>query len=138
MNLIAIIVGCLAGIGMGFLIPIIPYTASNYLAIGIVAAMDTVIGGFASNLRGTFDIKVFVSGFFMNTILAILLTFIGQRLNVDIYLAAIIVFVGRMLANLGIIRRMYIEKLEQKKRPFKRKNDTEKVIKVSDEEPKII
>ena len=138
MNLIAIIIGCLAGIGMGFLIPTIPYTASNYLAIGIVAAMDTVIGGYASNLKGTFDIKVFVSGFVMNTLLAILLTFIGQRLNVDIYLAAIIVFVGRMLSNLGIIRRIYLEKLEQKKTPFKRKIDIEKNVKVSDEEPKII
>ena len=68
MNLIAIIVGCLAGIGMGFLIPTIPYTASNYLAIGIVAAMDTVIGGFASNLKGTFDIKVFVTGFLAATV----------------------------------------------------------------------
>ena len=97
MNLIAIIIGCLAGIGMGFLIPTIPYTASNYLAIGIVAAMDTVIGGYASNVKWTFDIKVFVSGLLMNTVLAILLTLIGQRLNVDIYLAAIIVFVGRML-----------------------------------------
>ena len=114
MNLIAIIIGCLAGIGMGFLIPTIPYTASNYLAIGIVAAMDTVIGGFASNLKGTFDIKVFVSGFVTNTLLAILLTFIGQRLNVDIYLAAIIVFVGRMFTNLAIIRRYYIDKLSKK------------------------
>ena len=74
----------------------------------------------------------------MNTLLAILLTFIGQRLNVDIYLAAIIVFVGRMLSNLGIIRRIYLEKLEQKKTPFKRKIDIEKNVKVSDEEPKII
>ena len=138
MNLIAIIIGCLAGIGMGFLIPTIPYTASNYLAIGIVAAMDTVIGGYASNLKGTFDIKVFVSGFFMNTVLAILLTFIGQRLNVDIYLAAIIVFVGRMLSNLGIIRRIYLEKLEQKKPGHRRKIDPEKTVKVADDEPKII
>ena len=138
MNLIAIIVGCLAGIGMGFLIPTIPYTASNYLAIGIVAAMDTVIGGFASNLKGTFDIKVFVSGFITNTLLAILLTFIGQRLNVDIYLAAIIVFVGRMLSNLGIIRRIYLERLEQKKPAHRRKIDTEKTVKVAEDEPKII
>ena len=138
MNLIAIIVGCLAGIGMGFLIPTIPYTASNYLAIGIVAAMDTVIGGFASNLKGTFDIKVFVSGFFVNTVLAILLTFIGQRLNVDIYLAAIIVFVGRMLSNLGIIRRIYLERLEQKKPAHRRKIDTEKTVKVAEDEPKIM
>ncbi len=138
MNIIAIIIGCLAGIGMGFLIPTIPYTASNYLAIGIVAAMDTVIGGYASNLKGTFDIKIFVSGFITNTLLAILLTFIGQRLNVDIYLAAIIVFVGRMLSNLGIIRRIYLEKLEQKRPSSKRKNDTEKKIKISEEETKII
>ena len=138
MNLIAIIIGCLAGIGMGFLIPTIPYTASNYLAIGIVAAMDTVIGGYASNLKGTFDIKVFVSGFITNTLLAILLTFIGQRLNVDIYLAAIIVFVGRMLSNLGIIRRIYLEKLEQKKPTHRRKIDTEKTVKIAEDEPKII
>ena len=138
MNLIAIIIGCLVGIGMGFLIPTIPYTASNYLAIGIVAAMDTVIGGFASNLKGTFDIKVFVSGFITNTLLAILLTFIGQRLNVDIYLAAIIVFVGRMLSNLGIIRRIYLEKLEQKKPTHRRKIDTEKTVKIAEDEPKII
>ena len=38
------------------------------------------------------------------------LTFLGQKLNVDIYLAAIFVFVWRMFNNLGIIRRYYIEK----------------------------
>ena len=54
--------------------------------------------------------KIFVSGFFINGIVAILLTILGQKLNVDIYLAAIVVFVGRMLTNLSIIRRIYIEK----------------------------
>ena len=49
----------------------------------------------------------------------ILLTILGQKLNVDIYLAAIIVFVGRMFTNLAIIRRYYIDivvkKIEDKK-----------------------
>mgnify|MGYP002710182878 CR=1 FL=1 len=40
-----------------------------------------------------------------------LLTYLGEKLNVDIYLAAIFVFVGRMFNNLGFIRRYYIEKL---------------------------
>ena len=57
--------------------------------------------------------------FFGNAILAILLTILGQKLNVDIYLAAIIVFVGRMFTNLAIIRRYYIDivmkKIEDKK-----------------------
>ena len=57
---------------------------------------------------------VFVSGFFVNAILAMLLTFLGQKLNVDIYLAAIIVFIGRMFNNLGIIRRYCLAKISKK------------------------
>ncbi|MBR3324876.1 MAG: small basic family protein [Clostridia bacterium] len=109
-----ITIGCLLGVIFGFLIPTIPYSVSNYLAIAIVAALDSVFGGIASNINKIFDIKVFVSGFFVNAILAMLLTFLGQKLNVDIYLAAIIVFIGRMFNNLGIIRRYYLEKLEKK------------------------
>ena len=114
MTILFIIIGCLLGIGIGFLIPTIPYSVSNYLAIAIVAALDSVFGGIASNIKKIFDIKVFVSGFFVNAILAMLLTYLGQKLNVDIYLAAIIVFVGRMFNNLGIIRRYYLEKIEKK------------------------
>ena len=114
MTIVFIIVGCLLGVGLGFLIPTIPYSVSNYLAIAIVAALDSVFGGIASNIKKIFDIKVFVSGFFVNAILAMLLTYLGQKLNVDIYLAAIIVFIGRMFNNLGIIRRYYLEKIEKK------------------------
>ena len=43
-----------------------------------------------------------------------MLTLLGEKLNVDIYLAAIIVFVGRMFNNLAIIRRYYVEKWSEK------------------------
>ena len=39
---------------------------------------------------------------------------LGEKLNVDIYLAAIVVFVGRMFTNLAIIRRHYIDKWTSK------------------------
>ena len=91
----------------------------GYLAIAIVAALDSVFGGITSNLKGKFDLKVFLSGFFGNAILAIALTWIGIKLNVDIYLAAIIVFVWRMFTNLAIIRRHYIEKWTNKKEEAK-------------------
>lgn len=115
MTIIFIIVGCILGVGLGFLIPTLPYSMSNYLAIAIVAALDTVFGGIASNIKKNFDMKVFISGFFVNAILAILLTYLGQKLNVDIYLAAIIVFIGRMFNNLGIIRRYYLNKFTKRK-----------------------
>ena len=53
-----------------------------------------------------------------------LLTYLGEKLNVDIYLAAIFVFVGRMFNNLGFIRRYYIEKLVEKKKKKKSKAKT--------------
>ena len=117
---LVIIIGCVAGAIVGANIPVISYTYSSYLAIAIIAALDTVLGGISSYLQKKFDMKIFLSGFFINAILAILLTYLGNRLNVDIYLAAIIVFVGRMFTNLAIIRRYYVEKWSAK---FDKKED---------------
>ena len=110
MIFVAIVVGCIIGAIIGINAPIIPYTYSGYLAIAIIAALDSVFGGISSTLNKTFDLKIFVSGFFGNAILSMLLTYLGQKLNVDIYLAAIVVFVGRMFNNLAIIRRHYLDK----------------------------
>ena len=115
MIFIAIIIGCIIGAFAGMNAPIIPYSMSGYLAISIIAALDSVFGGITSVLKGNFDLKIFVSGFFGNAILSILLTYLGEKLNVDIYLAAIIVFVGRMFTNLAIIRRYYLDKWTGKK-----------------------
>lgn len=125
MVFVAILIGCLVGIIFGVNAPIIPYTYSGYLAIAIIAAIDSVFGGITAVLKGNFDLRIFVSGFFGNAVLSILLTYLGQRLNVDIYLAAIIVFVGRMFTNLAIIRRHYIEKWEQLSKKY-RKIEAEK------------
>ena len=107
---ISIILGCIIGALIGINAPVISYTYSSYLSIAIIAALDTVFGGIASVVKGNFDLKIFLSGFFGNSILSIALTYLGNKLNVDIYLAAIVDFVGRMFTNLAIIRRYYLEK----------------------------
>lgn len=119
MVFIAILVGCILGAIIGINAPIISYTYSSYLAIAIIAALDSVFGGIASVINKNFDLKIFISGFFGNAILAILLTILGQKLNVDIYLAAIVVFVWRMFLNLAIIRRYYVEKWSNKFKEIK-------------------
>lgn len=110
MIFLVMIMACILGAIVGLNAPIISYTYSSYLAIAIIAALDSVFGGIASVINKKFDMKIFISGFFGNAILAILLTLLGEKLNVDIYLAAIVVFVWRMFMNLGIIRRYYVEK----------------------------
>ena len=122
---IAIILGCIIGAVIGINAPVISYTYSSYLSIAIVAALDTVFGGIASVVKGNFDLKIFLSGFFGNSILSIALTYLGNRLNVDIYLAAIVVFVGRMFTNLAIIRRYYIDKWVKKIEEKKKKTEIE-------------
>ena len=111
---IIMILGIVLGIILGVLLPTIPYTASKFLAIAIVAAVESVLGWLASRINKKFNVGVFVSCFFINAILAIVLTYFGERLNVDIYLATIIVFVGRIFNNLGIIRRYYLNILAEK------------------------
>ena len=115
MIFIAIIIGCVIGALIGMNAPVIPYTYSTFLAIAVVAALDSVFGGITSVLKKNFDLTIFISGFFCNSLLSIALTYLGQRLNLDIYLAALVVFVGRMFTNLTIIRRYYIEKWMSKK-----------------------
>ena len=118
---LTIIICSILGILLGMNLPTISYSYSGYLAIAIIAALDSVFGGITSVLKKNFDIKIFVSGFFGNAILAMLLTYSGEKLNVDIYLAAVIVFVGRMFTNLSIIRRFYIEKWSKKFEEKKKK-----------------
>ena len=121
MLFIAILIGCVLGAIVGINAPIISYSYSSYLAIAIIAALDSVFGGITGTLKGEFNFKVFISGFFCNSILSMLLTYLGNKLNVDIYLAAIVVFVGRMFINLTIIRKYYIDKWSKKYEEYKQK-----------------
>lgn len=115
MLILAIIVGCILGAIVGINLPLIPYEYSSYVAISIIAALDSVLGGISATLKGNFDFKTFVSGFFGNAILSILLTYLGEKLNVDIYIGAIVVFVWRMFNNLTMIRIYYVEKISKNK-----------------------
>lgn len=121
---IAILIGCILGALLGINAPMISYTYSSYLAIAIIAALDSVFGGITSVINKNFDLKIFITGFFGNAILSILLTILGQKLNVDIYLAAIVVFVGRMFTNLAIIRRYYVDKWSNR---FEKKNQKQEI-----------
>ena len=98
----------------------IPYTFTEYIAVAILAFLDSLFGGISSNMQKKFSMAIFISGFFLNAIIAIFLVYLGQKLNVDIYLAAVIVFTTRLFTNLSIIRRIVIENMEKKR--LKRKN----------------
>ena len=106
----SLMIGSVLGVIVGIIVPVIPYEYSKYTAVAIMAAFDSVIGAIAGVAKKQFDIKIFVSGFFTNAIIAIVLTMLGESLDVDIFLAAIIVFITRIFTNLSCIRREILQK----------------------------
>jgi len=103
------IIGLLVGIIIGSLYYItIPAQYSRYTAMAILAASDSILGAARAHLEGQYDNKVFISGFCVNAVLAGFLTFVGDRLGVELYYAAIVAFGVRLFNNLAIIRRHFL------------------------------
>jgi small basic protein len=99
------------GIVAGFFLPFsIPITLGKYLSVAVLAALDSILGGGKAVFRKRFNISLFVSGFVSNTFLAFLLTYIGDRLGVELYLAAIITFGVRIFQNLSILRVYFFQR----------------------------
>lgn len=110
------ILGLIAGLLIGMLIPFsIPYQYSNYVAVAILAALDSVFGGISATMQGKFDLKIFLSGFFGNALIAAGLAYLGDQLGIQIYLAAIFAFGNRLFLNFATIRRLLFDKLTKKK-----------------------
>jgi len=107
------IIGLAVGIIVATYLPAMPMTYSKYLAIAILACLDSVMGGISSSLEKRFDMKIFISGFFSNAMLAAILTYMGEKLGLDIYMAAVIVFASRIFNNFAIIRRILLNKLKK-------------------------
>jgi small basic protein len=105
------ILGLILGILIGVYMPYtIPPQYSNYVAVAILAALDSVFGGIAATLQKKFDMKIFLSGFFGNALLAAVLAYIGDKLGIQIHLAAIFAFGNRLFLNFAIIRRILLNK----------------------------
>ena len=95
------LIGLVAGLLIGAFFPwTIPAQWSLYVAAGLLAALDSALGGFPARVMG-----VFLSGTIGNAAIAVFLTWLGQKLGLPLYLAAVLVFGTRMFQNFAEIRR---------------------------------
>lgn len=88
----------------------IPAALAAYMSVALLAALDSVLGGVRATLEGTFDDLIFFTGFFSNALLAGALAFLGDKLGVNLYMAAIFAFGVRLFQNLAIIRRILVDR----------------------------
>lgn len=105
------VLGLFLGLAIGYFSPFsVPVDYAKYLSVAILAALDSVLGGIRSVQEENFDSMVFLTGFFSNILLASLLAYVGDRIGVDLYLAAVVAFGVRIFQNMAIIRRHLLKK----------------------------
>lgn len=107
LTLFCLILGLLIGFQLPLLLPVI---YAKYMSIAVLAALDSVFGGIRAYMEDSFDNTIFVSGFIFNTLVAAGLAYLGDRLSVELYMAAVVVFGVRLFQNLAIIRRYLLKK----------------------------
>lgn len=107
-----LIIGIILGSTLNYQIPPVYI---KYLSIAVLASLDSVLGGIRSVFEKHFDGLVLLTGFFSNATLAALLAYMGDRLGVDLYYAAVFVFGVRLFQNLATIRHILITRWRNKK-----------------------
>ena len=100
------LIGLVAGLLIGAFFPwTIPAQWSLYVAAGLLAALDSALGGMNARIKKTFKLSIFLSGFFGNAVIAVFLAWLGDKLGLPLYLAAVLVFGTRLFQNFAEIRR---------------------------------
>jgi len=109
--LLIALIGIILGVVIGLYMPVtFSLSYSTYMSVAILACMDSVFGGVRASLENKFNSGIFISGFIGNAILAALLAYIGDKLGVPLYYAAIFAFGIRLFNNFAIIRRFFFNK----------------------------
>lgn len=111
--IIGLVIGILIGIFTPFTIPV---QFARYTAIGILGILDSLLGAVRADLQKQYNNTIFISGLLFNLVVAVVITLLGDRLGLDLYLAAIIVFTFRIFANLAKIRYTFLTPFLGKKR----------------------
>jgi small basic protein len=83
----------------------------EYVGVAALAGLDTLFGGIRAALETRFKGDLFLTGFVFNIALAVGLVYLGYKIGVEVYLAAVVALGSRLFLNLSIIRRHYLTRL---------------------------
>ena len=111
------LLGLALGLVVGFFFPMtIPVIFARYTAVGIMGIIDALFGGWKAALQKEYSLTVFLSGLFFNMFIAILITWLGDRLSLDLYLAVLVFFTFRIFNNIATIRYSFLTRFLGKRK----------------------
>lgn len=108
--------GLILGIIIGLLFNVqIPQEYTRFSAVIIVGIADSLLGAIRAEItQDQYNSIIFVTGLFFNIIFAVGITYLGEHLGLNLYLAVTVVFMFRIFQNVGITRRVLIERWIEK------------------------
>jgi small basic protein len=105
--IIGIFIGIIIGLGINFPIPL---ELTKYSAVIIMGILDALFGAIRAEVtKDQFNSVIFITGLLFNIILSIAITLLGDKLGLELYLAATFVFTFRIFSNVGITRRALLQ-----------------------------
>jgi small basic protein len=111
--ILGIIIGIVLGLGINFPIPL---ELTKYTAVIIMGILDALFGAIRAEITNDrFNAVIFITGLFFNIILSIAITLLGDKLGLDLYLAATFVFTFRIFSNIGTTRRAVLQNFIENK-----------------------
>jgi small basic protein len=111
------LLGLILGIGIGILSPlVIPLAVARYSAIGLFAIVNAIVGAARADVQGTYDPTIFLSGLVLQLFLACGITYLGDRLGLDLALAVLVVFTLMIFKNAAKIRYVFLTRFLGKER----------------------
>jgi small basic protein len=105
------ILGIILGIITGAFLPLdIAPEYSRYTAVAILAILDSLIGAICAQTKKEFNIGNFITGLLFYVFLTAFFVYLGDKLNLDLYLGVIVVFMFRIMQNISILRDFYFKR----------------------------
>lgn len=100
------IVGLAIGAAIAYVLkPAVPQDATRYVAMVVIAGIDSSFGGIRSWMEQTFNDRIFLISFLLNALVAAALVWVGDHLAADVSTAIVVVFGIRIFQNVAAIRR---------------------------------
>ena len=103
--------GLVLGVAIGIISTFdVTVSYAKYTSVALLSALDSVFGGTRAAIERTFQLSIFITGFFSNSLLAAVLVFLGNAVGIDLYYVALISFGLRLFQNTAAIRRLLLTK----------------------------
>jgi len=101
------------GAGVGFALVMgsqfaLTTATAPYVALALLAGLDTLAGGGRAWLESRFDHHLFLSGFLITCSLAVLLAYLGDLLGLNLLVAAAVALVLRIFNQVEAMHHLWL------------------------------